>query len=243
MSFELTLRTWASREGYDAWVRDHAAVLRNLCKWMDKNAPRPEARGERELIEWAADTLVELNPSNYDHDDVCRANNASVEVILALNGYLKLAAPEPRPAEEPAPAPSEEACPCGKFYKCKAAPGGCEGCQEFKEYELKPYRTEIATLRSQLARKDEGMKASEEPAFKIFRDGSEFCAVMGGFVNMQESTAGFGKTPEGALLNLLGSASRCEGCEHDGQQSSLQGCKSCSADPSRPLYRQKGAAR
>jgi len=28
--------------------------------------------------------LFELNPSNYDHDDVCKLNAASVEVILAL---------------------------------------------------------------------------------------------------------------------------------------------------------------
>ena len=36
------------------------------------------------LIRWAHDTLWELNPSNYDHDEVCKVNDAAVEVILGL---------------------------------------------------------------------------------------------------------------------------------------------------------------
>jgi uncharacterized coiled-coil protein SlyX len=38
----------------------------------------------RGLIRWAHDTLWELNPSNYDHDEVCKVNDAAVEVILGL---------------------------------------------------------------------------------------------------------------------------------------------------------------
>lgn len=39
-------------------------------------------------IAWAIDTLQEINPSNYDHDDVCALNTASVEVILGLQATL-----------------------------------------------------------------------------------------------------------------------------------------------------------
>lgn len=35
-------------------------------------------------IRWAHETLYEINPSNYDHDEVCKLNSASVEVILGL---------------------------------------------------------------------------------------------------------------------------------------------------------------
>lgn len=36
------------------------------------------------LIRWAHETLWELNPNNYDHDEVCKVNDAAVEVILGL---------------------------------------------------------------------------------------------------------------------------------------------------------------
>jgi hypothetical protein len=36
------------------------------------------------LIRWAHETLYEINPSNYDHNEVCKLNDASVEVILGL---------------------------------------------------------------------------------------------------------------------------------------------------------------
>lgn len=42
----------------------------------------------KELIRWAHDTLYEINPSNYDHDEVCKLNDASVEVILGLAPIL-----------------------------------------------------------------------------------------------------------------------------------------------------------
>lgn len=47
----------------------------------DGGEPVARLRG---LIRWAHDTLYEINPSNYDHDEVCKLNEASVEVILGL---------------------------------------------------------------------------------------------------------------------------------------------------------------
>lgn len=35
-------------------------------------------------LRWAHDTLWEINPNNYDHDEVCKLNDASVEVILGI---------------------------------------------------------------------------------------------------------------------------------------------------------------
>lgn len=43
---------------------------------------------EREFLQWALDTLIELNPSNYDHDDACQCSAASVEVMLAIQKRL-----------------------------------------------------------------------------------------------------------------------------------------------------------
>lgn len=47
---------------------------------------RLRAENERlhALVRWAHETLQEINPSNYSHDDVCNLNDASVEVILGL---------------------------------------------------------------------------------------------------------------------------------------------------------------
>lgn len=55
-------------------------------------AAAPAAEDLLKLIRWAYETLYEINPSNYDHDEVCRLNDASVEVILGLK---PLAAPQP----------------------------------------------------------------------------------------------------------------------------------------------------
>ena len=43
---------------------------------------------QRELLQWAHDTLVEINPNNYTHDDVCEINSASVGVILGIAPIL-----------------------------------------------------------------------------------------------------------------------------------------------------------
>lgn len=42
-----------------------------------------------DLVEWACDTLTEINPSNYGHDDVCRLNDRSVEVIIGLSALAE----------------------------------------------------------------------------------------------------------------------------------------------------------
>jgi len=41
-----------------------------------------------EALRFSFDTLGEINPSNYSHDDVCLLNDRSVEVILYLNSTL-----------------------------------------------------------------------------------------------------------------------------------------------------------
>lgn len=58
------------------------------------------------LIRWAHDTLYEINPSNYDHDEVCRLNDASVEVILAFAQFL--GEPPLTDGDDPAPAAPTE---------------------------------------------------------------------------------------------------------------------------------------
>jgi len=42
----------------------------------------------REAARKAHDTLIELNPNNYSHDDVCQANDAAIEAILILADVL-----------------------------------------------------------------------------------------------------------------------------------------------------------
>lgn len=65
------------------------AVFRTIeAHGADAAPARPEQRDLLELIRWAHDTLYEINPSNYDHDEVCKLNDASVEVILGLAPVL-----------------------------------------------------------------------------------------------------------------------------------------------------------
>ncbi len=45
----------------------------------------------------------------------------------------------------------------------------------------------------------------------VFLDGNAWCATLDGFVNLQESVAGFGKTPAEAVANLLENAERIHG--------------------------------
>lgn len=47
-----------------------------------------EGENERDFLLWAIDSLMEINPSNYDHENVCEMNAASVEVILAMRARL-----------------------------------------------------------------------------------------------------------------------------------------------------------
>lgn len=49
---------------------------------------RTEKAERDECLQWVFDTLQEINPSNYDHDDVCSLNAASVEVAIAIRTAL-----------------------------------------------------------------------------------------------------------------------------------------------------------
>ncbi len=61
------------------------AYARTVIALLDARADAKAAvAGLTGLIRWAHDTLWELNPSNYDHDEVCKVNDAAVEVILGL---------------------------------------------------------------------------------------------------------------------------------------------------------------
>lgn len=35
MDFEKLLALWANEQGFEGWSQDHAAVLRNLTKWLN----------------------------------------------------------------------------------------------------------------------------------------------------------------------------------------------------------------
>ncbi|AEH79688.1 MazG nucleotide pyrophosphohydrolase domain superfamily [Sinorhizobium meliloti SM11] len=81
---------------YDFKTADDTYIKADMIKrWMqfpdsqyiapaDTDAAQSAGERLRGLIRWAHDTLYEINPSNYDHDEVCKLNDASVEVILGL---------------------------------------------------------------------------------------------------------------------------------------------------------------
>lgn len=80
----------AAGKVHTAAVRDELAqALANLEAARAENADLTNRLAKMAaLIRFAHDTLMEINPSNYDHDDVCKMNAASVEVILALAPML-----------------------------------------------------------------------------------------------------------------------------------------------------------
>lgn len=47
---------------------------------------------------------------------------------------------------------------------------------------------------------------SEEFKCHVFKDGSDFCAVLPDFKDLQESPAGFGKTKWHAIIDLISQA-------------------------------------
>lgn len=58
-----------------------------------------------------------------------------------------------------------------------------------------------------------------EKHYKVLRDGDSWCAVRDGFINLQESDAGFGETPQEAITQLTKvettkEAQRCKGIRH-----------------------------
>lgn len=68
--------------------RENEAVIRAERAEAALTEERAHAERLAGLIRWAHDTLWELNPSNYDHDEVCKVNDAAVEVILGLAPVL-----------------------------------------------------------------------------------------------------------------------------------------------------------
>lgn len=80
------------RWSIDAVLRIRSALAEQPAPVAVGGAAAPAAEDLLKLIRWAYETLYEINPSNYDHDEVCRLNDASVEVILGLK---PLAAPQP----------------------------------------------------------------------------------------------------------------------------------------------------
>lgn len=70
-------------------VSSYVMTLNQSADELDARAATIEALEKRlaeleGLLSFTYDTLQEINPSNYDHDDVCSLNAASVEVILAI---------------------------------------------------------------------------------------------------------------------------------------------------------------
>ena len=45
--------------------------------------------------------------------------------------------------------------------------------------------------------------ATDQHSYSVFRDGAAWCATASGFVNLQESPAGFGESPVVALGELI----------------------------------------
>lgn len=113
--------------------------------------PMGDVTADRQLIAWALNTLGEINVSNYDHDDVCRLNDKTVEVALALQAALA-ASPE-----------SEGAI--AEFVVQNAD----------LKVELQLRDAEIATLKAQLAERDGQLLALREALFAFALDfsGSE----------------------------------------------------------------------
>ena len=64
-----------------AWGADTGVIDQQRAALSALRTRLAEVEG---ALRWAHDTLWEINPSNYDHDDVCKINDASVEVILGI---------------------------------------------------------------------------------------------------------------------------------------------------------------
>lgn len=80
---------WSSANGNQRQIEANAALIcflrNNAQHYLSLMDEVERLRGE---LGWAIETLREINPSNYDHDDVCALNSASVEVILGLQKAL-----------------------------------------------------------------------------------------------------------------------------------------------------------
>lgn len=84
------------RVGGDEFAVAAMASLRDLADRIVGPDPRDaeiarltaERDAARAKLQAAYDTLVEINPSNYVHEDVCRQNDAAVEVILSIQAFF-----------------------------------------------------------------------------------------------------------------------------------------------------------
>lgn len=78
----------------DSCFPEYSAENENYARLTELTSPAAvlelldEITELRDLLKWAHDTLIEINPNNYTHDDVCEINNASVEVILGIAPVL-----------------------------------------------------------------------------------------------------------------------------------------------------------
>lgn len=68
---------------------EFGAALENQVLRAEIGELRAEIERLREALRFAYDTLVEINVSNYDHDDVCALNAASIEVMLGLKSLVE----------------------------------------------------------------------------------------------------------------------------------------------------------
>ncbi len=75
-------------EGHQCWLNEprvcdecHDRVLKE----------RDKALADLRLVEELARLAPELNPSNYDHDDVCRLNAAMCELYEVVREYKPIA--------------------------------------------------------------------------------------------------------------------------------------------------------
>lgn len=87
----------AFRQEVVAGKHDEHPLVRAFARHRIE-ATRAKDEAIAELVEalgWAFNTLTEINPSNYDHDDVCEMNAASVEVMLGLKPILAKHGPTP----------------------------------------------------------------------------------------------------------------------------------------------------
>lgn len=73
---------------------EHLIEARNTMGnlWANEKEAKHNAEAKLakavEALKFTYSTLTEINPSNYDHDQVCEQNSASVEAILSIAAVL-----------------------------------------------------------------------------------------------------------------------------------------------------------
>lgn len=73
---------WAKEQGFETWASDHATVLRNMAKWMDKNAPHTEPAYDHALFAVVPDKPWP-HPESRDND-IETARQTIMELSQAL---------------------------------------------------------------------------------------------------------------------------------------------------------------